>query len=213
MHNTAELLRLINNLIRYGTIAEIDHDAVRVRVRSGDALTDWIRWQEQRAGKTRTWNPPSLGEQVVLLAPGGELRAASVLMSLNTRATPPPSADPNVTMIELPDGAIIRYDHGANHLQATLPGTASIKTKGDVVVDTDASLTATAAGGATINANVVLNGNLTLNGNLSQPSGQTATMAGDVKFTGTVTSNGKDISSHHKHDRIQRGGDQSGEVV
>ncbi|GHB32890.1 phage baseplate assembly protein V [Salinicola rhizosphaerae] len=213
MNNAAELLRLINNLIRYGTIAEIDHDAVRVRVRSGDALTDWIRWQEQRAGQTRTWNPPSLGEQVVLLAPGGELRAASVLMSLNTRATPPPSADPNVTMIELPDGAIIHYDHGAHHLQATLPGTATVKTKGDIVVNTDAALTATAAGGATINANVIINGDVTLNGNLSQPSGKTATMAGDVKFTGGVTSNGKDISSSHTHDDVKSGGDKTGGVT
>lgn len=213
MNNAAELLRLINNLIRYGTIAEIDHDAVRVRVRSGDALTDWIRWQEQRAGKTRTWNPPSLGEQVVLLAPGGELRAASVLMSLNTRATRPPSADPNVTMIELPDGAVIRYDHGASHLQATLPGTATLDAQADVTVTTAAALTATAAGGATINANVVINGNVTLNGNLSQPSGQTATMSGAVHFKGAVTSNGKDISSSHTHDDVQRGGDQTGGVT
>lgn len=212
MTNAAELLRLLNNLIRYGTIAEIDHDAVRVRVRSGDALTDWIRWQESRAGKTRTWNPPTLGEQVVLFAPGGELRAASVLVALNTQATPPPSNDPNVTMIELPDGAVIQYDHGVSHLQATLPGTATVKAAGDVVVTTDATLTATAAAGATINANVVINGNLTLNGNLTQPSGKTATMAGDAHFEGAVTSNGKNISASHTHDDVQRGNQTSGEV-
>ena len=35
MNNVAELLRLIHNLIRTGTIAEVDHAAARVHARGG----------------------------------------------------------------------------------------------------------------------------------------------------------------------------------
>lgn len=216
-----ELARLLQNLIRIGTVAEIDHGdpkadpprPPRVRVQSGDLLTDWIPWLTGRAGQTRTWNPPTTGEQVVLVSPGGELRAAIALPAVYANANPAPVNDPNVTHWLMPDGAVIEYDHAAHHLRATLPGSASIDAKADVTVTTAAKLTATAAGGATINANVVINGNVTLNGNLTQPSGKTATLAGDVAFTGAVTSNGKDISASHKHDGVKSGGDQSGEVV
>ncbi|KPN28874.1 baseplate wedge subunit [Halolamina pelagica] len=49
----------------------------------------------------------------------------------------------------------------------------------------------------------VINGNLTLNGNFSQLGGQSASIAADVAFTGAVTSNGKDISSHHSHTDVR----------
>ncbi|WP_353981695.1 phage baseplate assembly protein V [Salinicola endophyticus] len=206
---SAELARLLENLIRIGTVAQIDHAAVRVRVQCGELLTDWLPWLTARAGQTRTWNPPTLGEQVLLLAPGGELRGAVVLSAINSDTVPAPSHAPNITMVELPDGAVLSYDHAASHLSATLPGSASLDAQGAVSVTTAAALTATAAGGATLNANTVINGNLTLNGNFTQPSGQTATMAGDTHFTGAVTSNGRDISASHTHGGVQRGGDKT----
>ncbi|WP_106418711.1 phage baseplate assembly protein V [Salinicola tamaricis] len=207
--NPVELARLLHNLIRVGRVAAIDHAAVRVRIQSGALLTDWLPWLTARAGHTRSWNPPTLGEQVLLLAPGGELRGALVLPALNSDAVPAPSHDANLTQLEMPDGAVIAYDHAASHLSATLPGSASLDAQGAVSVTTAAALTATAAAGATLNADTVINGNLTLNGNFSQPSGQTATMAGDVRFTGAVTSNGRDISASHTHGGVKRGGDQT----
>ncbi|WP_110710530.1 phage baseplate assembly protein V [Salinicola sp. CR57] len=211
--NPVELARLLQNLIRVGVVAQVDHAAARIRVRSGDLLTDWIPWLVGRAGQTRTWNPPTTGEQVVLVSPGGELRAAIALPAVYANANPAPVNAPNLTHWLMPDGAVIEYDHDASHLQATLPGTATLDAQADVTVTTAAALTATAAGGATINANVVINGNVTLNGNLSQPGGKTATMSGAVHFKGAVTSNGKDISSSHTHDGVQRGGDNTGGVT
>ena len=57
--NLVELLRLIHNLIRLGTIAEVDHARARVRVQSGELLTNWLPWIEARAGTTRDWDPPT----------------------------------------------------------------------------------------------------------------------------------------------------------
>jgi phage baseplate assembly protein V len=141
------------------------------------------------------------------------MRGAIVLPGTNSNTIPAPVNDPNLTYWEMPDGAVIQYDHEAHHLSATLPGSAAIDAQADVNVTTAAKLTATAKGGATINANTVINGNVTINGNLSQPSGKTATMSGSVHFKGAVTSNGKDISASHTHDRVERGSDVSGGVV
>ena len=50
----SELLRLILNLIRFGTIADIDHDAQRVRVLVGKNTTTWRPWITFRAGDAQT---------------------------------------------------------------------------------------------------------------------------------------------------------------
>ncbi|OHV11202.1 phage baseplate assembly protein V [Kushneria phosphatilytica] len=158
--NPVELARLLHNLIRLGTVAEIDHAAVRVRVQCGDLLTDWLPWQVDRAGATRSWNPPTVGEQVVLLAPGGELRAAIVLPSVNSDAYPVPVHDPNLTHWLMPDGAVIEYDHKAHHLRADLPGSASVaapkgvKITGPVTIDGTLHTT----GKTTCDADVVASG-------------------------------------------------------
>ncbi|MBY6206887.1 MULTISPECIES: phage baseplate assembly protein V [Halomonas] len=148
MNNVAELLRLLHNLIRLGTIAEVDHAAARVRVRSGELLTAWRPWIECRAGTTRSWNPPTVGEQAVLFSPGGDPAAAVVLTGLYRDAHPAPAASADLWRVVLPDGAVIEYDHAASHLAATLPGSATI----------------TAPGGLTIHADTVINGTLAVNG-------------------------------------------------
>jgi len=77
-----ELFRLVTNLIRFGTIAEVDCHAQRVRVCTGDNLTDWRPWLTSRAGSTQTWCSPSVGEQVILLSPEGDLMQSVVLPSV-----------------------------------------------------------------------------------------------------------------------------------
>lgn len=186
LHSAAELLRLIHNLIRLGTIAEVDHTAARVRVQSGELLTAWRPWIECRAGTTRTWNPPTVGEQVVLFSPGGDPAAAVVLTGLYRDAHPAPAASGDLWRSVMPDGAVIEYDHAASHLQATLPGSATLDAQGTVEI--------TAGGGTTINADTVINGTLAING-------------------GGVTHNGTDIGDTHAHDGVMPGDGQSGGPV
>lgn len=158
MNNVAELLRLINNLIKTGTIAEIDHEGPRVRVRSGDLLTNWIPWCERRAGATRDWDPPTIGEQVILLSPGGDPASAVVLCSINSAANPPPVNAANLTHRLYPDGAVIEYDHEAHHLRAVLPGSAevtadgavSVTAQGAIDIESAADISITAAGYITL---------------------------------------------------------------
>jgi len=135
MKNAAEILRLLNNMIRIGTIEEIDHKAFRVRVISGDNLTDWVPWRAARAGKTKTWDPPTKGEQVVLLSPSGDMSQAIVLQSLYSDENPPPNASENLWLKKFPDGTEIRYDHAAKKLHIDGAGELQIDVKGNAAIN------------------------------------------------------------------------------
>ncbi|ENM1106132.1 phage baseplate assembly protein V, partial [Pseudomonas aeruginosa] len=71
MTRHATLARLLENLIRLGIVAAVDHATQRVRVQTGNLLTGWLPWLSPRAGADREWNAPSLDEQVLLLSPSG----------------------------------------------------------------------------------------------------------------------------------------------
>lgn len=140
MNNVAELKRLIANLIRIGTIAEVDHgnpDAAppkppRVRVDIGELKTGWLHWIEGRAGTTRTWCPPTVDEQVLVFAPGGDLNAAVVLTGLFRGLHPAPSDNGDHFHAVMPDGAVIDYNHVEHHLTVDIPGDIMINAKGDI---------------------------------------------------------------------------------
>lgn len=61
-----EILRLLRNLIRIGTVSAIKLDDGLCRVDTGNNTTGWLHWLTARAGKTRSWNAPSVGEQVLV---------------------------------------------------------------------------------------------------------------------------------------------------
>lgn len=185
MDSPADLYRLLNNLIRLGTVAEVD--GVRCRVRSGEVLTDYLPWLVIAAGNTIEWSAPSIGEQVVLLAPGGDLAGAMVLRGLYSDAHPAPATDPALHVRRYPDGTEIAYNAETHALIATLPagGTAAI----------------TADGGVTIHGPLTVNGNTALNGD--------AAISGTAMADVDVIGAGKSLKSH-AHGGVQPGGGQSG---
>ncbi len=71
-----EIMRLITNLIRTGTVTEVDRENWLCRVKVGELETNWINWLTLRAGGGRTWWCPSPDEQVVVLSLGGNLEPA-----------------------------------------------------------------------------------------------------------------------------------------
>lgn len=122
MHpDTAHLdtLRRLDNLVRLGTIAAVDHDAARCRVQTGGNLTGWLPWLAQRAGTTRTWCPPTVGEQVIILSPSGEPAGGIVLTGLYSEQLAAPSTDIAEHIVEYPDGARIAYDHASGAMSIT----------------------------------------------------------------------------------------------
>ncbi|WP_313314550.1 phage baseplate assembly protein V [Stutzerimonas nitrititolerans] len=119
--NITDLLRRLDNLIRLGTIAAVDHAAARCTVKTGGLTVPNLPWQAQRAGSSRDWDAPTVGEQCILLSPSGEPSQGVVLVGLYSQQRPAPSKSANLRRRKYPDGAVIDYDHATHTLTATLP--------------------------------------------------------------------------------------------
>lgn len=145
-------------LLRFGTIAEVDLAGARCVVRVGDVLTGPIRWAEMRAGKTRTWSPPSVNEQILLLCPEGELEAGVALRGVGCDAYPAPGHSLRELM-EFEDGAVLAYDPVTHALDVLLPAGATVRFVATGGVTIDAS-----DGGVTIKGDVEVEGDVTAKG-------------------------------------------------
>ena len=137
MNQLAELARLIENLVRLGTIAEVDVAKVRVRVKSGSITTNWLPWLALRAGTSKEWDPPTVGEQVVLLSPSGVLAQGVALVGLFSDANPANGDREGLHRRTYPDGAVVEYDFVAHVLRATLPagGVTDLISTGGINID------------------------------------------------------------------------------
>lgn len=60
--NIQELARALRNMIRTGLVVETNLKAGRCRVQTGGMCTDWLQWLTCRAGRSRTWWAPSVGD-------------------------------------------------------------------------------------------------------------------------------------------------------
>lgn len=160
-------------LVRVGTVTAVDLAAARCRVRYGDpddedpGETPPIRWLSPRAGLTRIWSPPSVGEQVILLSPDGQVGAAVALCGLVQDAFPPLGST-TAEMIEFADGARLTYDPEASALTAVLPAGATALVE--------------APGGITLRGPVTIEGDVTVQGAVDVS--ETVTAAVDVEADG-----------------------------
>ncbi|HDS7013009.1 TPA: phage baseplate assembly protein V [Klebsiella variicola] len=185
----AELLRLLENIARTGTVTEVDEEKWRVRVQSGGLETTWLRWNAQRAGAFKVWVPPSIGEQVWFLCLGGNTDVAFIGGSLYSDDNPAPGASRNEMVVMAPDGAMFRYDAEAGALQVKGIQAAVVEASVKVTLDTpEVECT-----------------NLLTTKHLNVTEG--GEMHGDVTHTGgAFTSNGVQVDDHN-HGEVERGGD------
>jgi len=211
--SVTELIRRLEQLVRYGTIAELDLGQARCRVSSGELLSNWVPWITLRAGTTLTWNPPTVGEQCLLLAPGGRPEAAVALLGIYSDANAAPSSSAALHAVHYPDGTLVTYDHQAHELTATLAsgGRATINADHCAVnaqdVTVHAEQIAVNAPTTTWTGNIAMTGNIQLTGGLAATGSMAA--AGNVSAGGDVTAG--DISlQRHVHGKVRSGSDVSG---
>ncbi|WP_305769681.1 phage baseplate assembly protein V [Escherichia coli] len=189
--NLTEIMHLITNLIRTGTVTEVDRDNWLCRVKTGDLETNWINWLTLRAGTSRTWWKPSVGEQVVLFSLGGNLETAFALPAVYSNQFPPPSDSEDGSVTEYPDGGWFEYEpstgrwyvRGVKSMVIEAADNVTFKT-GEFVVEADTTR---------INSEVVINGAVTQGG-------------------GQMSSNGI-VVDDHAHNKVKSGGDTSGGPV
>lgn len=205
----SELNRQVNNVVRIGTIKQLDLANARAKVSVAGCTTDWLPWGTNRAGKRRDWSPPVIGEQVVLFAPYGDLGQAVIGLSIfqEDHAAPAASADQETTVY--PDGTTVDYNSASNTLTITVAGAgnviinckvATVKAETSVTLDTPETM---------------VTGNLTVAKSFTMgQEGGSATMKGNVAIQGgSLTHNGKNVGSDHSHSGVQPGGGNTGAPV
>lgn len=189
---TAEIMRLLANIIRTGVIFAVDETTWRVRVRSGELETDWLRWNTPRAGAFSVWLPPAVGEQVMIACINGDPVTASVIGSLWSSEHPAPGSSLKEIVVTAPDGAVFRYDADAGALSASGMKTATLQASVSVKLDTP----------------VVECTNLLKTAEIDVTKG--GKMSGNITHSGgDFTSNGVTLHTH-KHTGVKSGGDTTG---
>lgn len=120
--SNADLDRRLANTVQLGRVTAIDTATMRVRVLIGDLPSQPIPVAQLASGTIRFHWMPSVGEQVVVFAPGGDLARAFVQGSV-------PQSDGAVA----PDAATPTIDLGGG----TLSIVGNLTIDGDVTVTGD----------------------------------------------------------------------------
>ncbi|MBD2785942.1 phage baseplate assembly protein V [Xenorhabdus sp. DI] len=207
---SAELYRLLMNIVRVGVVSAVDLNTQRCRVRISGLQTDWLRWTIQRAGTARTWWAPTVGEQVLVLAIGGELTTAFVAGALYSAAHAAPSASADAVHVAFPDGAVMEYEPKTSALTVTGIKTATVNASVSVHV-TAPDITCTASQQITLDTPTVICTNHLTTGSLEIRRG--GTMHGTITHTGGQFSSNGIVVDSHRHSGVRSGDGTSGGPV
>lgn len=190
-----DILRQLANLIRFGTVQAVAGKRVQIQV--GGLLTRPLPWVSTRAGKTKTWSPPDIGEQVMVLSPNGDLGAAVAIGGIFCDAYDmPDDANVHTVVMAFGDGAVLLYDQAGHLLKANLPA------DGRVVV--------TAAGGLTFTGDVTIDGALSVAH--AATFKQTIHATQDITSEADIKAGGISLTTH-AHANVQPGGGISGKPL
>ena len=174
-----DLEKRVLNMLRPGVVASVNLTGTppTVTVTFGDVTTGPIPWLTQRAGPDSKWWAPEVGEQVLILAPMGNLNIAYALPAIFQAAFPAPSSSANQDVTTWADGSSLTYDRAAHQWTLNVVG---------------GNITLAAGGTVTLSgASIVLTGPVT--------ASSTITAAGDVK-AGSIS------LESHVHGGVQSGG-------
>lgn len=229
---SAELERLLANMIRVGRVKEVrTTKPAAVKLEIGGLETDWLPWGVGRAGKTRTWSAPTVGEQRLLFSPYGDMTQAVIGPAIYQDDHDQPAESGDQEHVVFPDGSTVDYNSDTNTLTVTVAAAgnvvinckhATINAEDDATVNTKT---------ATVNAStkielatplvhctqaLTVDGLLTYKGGLVGSGGSGAamtgnlTLTGDYSSTGGMTNNGKQVGSNLRVTGVTPGGGTSG---
>lgn len=193
-----EAERRIANVAILARVVKIDPQRARVKVKAGPLESNWLPWTTPRAGKDRLWWMPEEGEQVLVIAPGGDLEQGVVVGSLFQQAFPPPADRADIMRIVWQDGTTVEYDRASHKLTVHCVGAIEITATGPVSV--------TAPSVTLDSPQVWVTGHLTVGDGIavSGGGGSAAAISGDVAVEGSISASGSIMdaggnSNHHSH--------------
>jgi phage baseplate assembly protein V len=205
-------------MVKIGVISAVDHDAKKIRVEAGGMNSAWLPWPVEMGRNFRRWRPLREGQQVVMVAPSGELAQAAVIGMLYSSSLDAPETSPDLDLVLFDDGTSVSYDSANHHMEINCVGSVTIKGATDLLVDFGGSITVNAGSDITVNAPATTvnttqthNGDVTINGNLNvseltttgglvskgTAGGGGASITGNVRVTsGDVNADGVSLKQH-----------------
>ncbi|MFM0647240.1 phage baseplate assembly protein V [Paraburkholderia bryophila] len=212
-YDIGEMDRLIASIVQAGLIDEVQYDPPRCRVRNGEWVSALLPWKTLAAGRVRTWSPPSVGEQAVVLAPSGTLAGGFVLAGFYSDMHGGANGhSANLTATDYPDGAHEHYDHDAHEYVFSVPAGGRIVFR---IGGTQMELTAQGitqstpkllvdAPDSTFTGNNTTVKRLTFQGGMTgsnSEGGPASEIDGEAHFTGEVTSQGVSLPKHQHREQ------------
>jgi phage baseplate assembly protein V len=205
LYALGELDRRVNNMVRFGTVFEVDPSAALAKVNLGELVTDWLPWAITRAGNNRTWYAPEVGEQVILLS-AGDPSMGVIIGALYQTAHPANGSTIDVERTTYQDGTVVEYDRASHQLLID----ASASTSNVLIKCSTATINATSS--VTVDSPMThCTGQLMVDGLLTYGNGIAGTgggngnhITGDIHVTsGNVTADGVGLKTHI-HGGVQR---------
>ncbi|WP_100199500.1 phage baseplate assembly protein V [Acidovorax radicis] len=147
-----EILRRLENIARVGTIEEVrTGKPARCRIRCGDVVTNWVPWIAGRAAGEAgsVWWPPVKGEQVLMLAPGGDLMNAVVLPGAYSDKNPQASDNPKMFRMDFGGAGFLSHDADGGLMKLEAVGSIVLAVMSSSITITESSIVI-AAGGASL---------------------------------------------------------------
>ncbi|WP_186057530.1 phage baseplate assembly protein V [Burkholderia gladioli] len=208
-YELGEMDRRMACLTQSAIVEAVTYDPPRVKVRIGDWVSDWLKWQAGAAGVVRQWRPPSVDEEVALWAPSGDLAGAFVAPGYYTdQHGGSGRSNPDETATDFPDGAFEQYNHASHEYVLSVPaggrivfriGGTEFELKADGATLRSAKLLADVPD-STFTGNTTTEQLLTFNGGLygkaATTSGVAVQVQGGAAFTDDVKAAGISVSQH-----------------
>lgn len=134
----AELKRLINNIVSFGTISQTKSSDGKAlaRVKVMDRETDFLPVVSFSNSFKKHFIPVRVGEQVVMFSPFGEASGGFIIRSIfNKGAKESSLANEHTEVMEYEDGTVITYDTKAKLLKLDCAKDIIIKAGGDIKIE------------------------------------------------------------------------------
>ena len=183
----AELLRIIANLIQFGTISDtkVEQGKLLAKVKvDEDRETDFFPVASFSNSYKRKASPVRVGEQVVVFCPSGEANVGVVFRSIfNVDCKEPEGLSDTLEKVIYEDGTSFSYDTKSKELLVQSVGTVKLICVNAVIT----------AENTTINSTTTHNGNLIVNGEIEAKS---TIKAKDIKASGEISDEKGSLTNH-----------------
>ena len=146
---SADIERRLQNLIRVGTVHEINGDKASVDMGDG-WITEALPWTVRRAHGDIEWWAPEVGEQVVVLSPGGVIEDGVIAWSLYQSDHPAPANSPDMHVVQYKNGASVTHNRATGDMVFDVKGAFKVSAGGAVSIAAAGAVTLV---GATIALN------------------------------------------------------------